>query len=224
MSLALEHFDAELPFARELLRLLGEIGRRADVAGQVAEIPGERHAGGDRAALGRPRAAAACSRLARKREHHCASARARASSCSSSRRSGRALRRRRASAWRALQARSRSRHRQLGEAEVSLGRAGVGGRAHRRAHRLAVFLRSELGFARPARRAGRARAATPASAKSMRVVPGLPSMSPCLRRSRSAPRAARSRSLRGGRELARFEYADHETRRRGLLRCAGLSC
>ncbi len=65
----LEHFDAELLLAGELLRLLREIGRGADVAGQVAEILGERDAGRDRAALGGAALRGRFRRLPRDPEH-----------------------------------------------------------------------------------------------------------------------------------------------------------
>ena len=46
--LALEHLELELEIARQLLRLLGEIGRRADIRGQVAERAREIRAIGGR--------------------------------------------------------------------------------------------------------------------------------------------------------------------------------
>ena len=48
----LEHLDVELELARELARLLGEVSRRADVRGQVAERAREVHAVGGRLRLG----------------------------------------------------------------------------------------------------------------------------------------------------------------------------
>ena len=66
--LLLEHLDLDAVALAELLRLLGEVGRRADVAGEVAEILGERDALGDRLA--------ARDRRSRPRRSRCGSRRA----------------------------------------------------------------------------------------------------------------------------------------------------
>ncbi len=48
---ALEHFDLELEFLAQRLRGLREVARVADVAAQVAQVLGQRHAFGDRHAV-----------------------------------------------------------------------------------------------------------------------------------------------------------------------------
>ena len=90
--LALEHLDLDAVALAELLRLLGEVGRRADVARQVAEVLGERDAVGDRAA---PRASAVSPAAISLRRATCSDdlaqrALRRSAPCSSAGRSGRA--------------------------------------------------------------------------------------------------------------------------------------
>ena len=50
----LEHFHRQLPFTPELYRGVSEVRGRAHVRGQIAEVPGERHASGDGASFARP--------------------------------------------------------------------------------------------------------------------------------------------------------------------------
>ena len=49
---ALEHVDAELELARDLFRLVGEVGRGAEVGGQISQVARERRAVGGRSRLG----------------------------------------------------------------------------------------------------------------------------------------------------------------------------
>ena len=140
----------------------------------------------------------------------------RASSCSSSRRSGRALPQRRAT-HASLATRRRDLHRQVGEAEHRFGRAGLGGAcaAARTASRYACVPNS---------------ASLPSPTSSTRSAGTFGDVVQEQRRAelafhvaalqQFAQRTARGaiERVRRGRELARFEHADDDAGRGGVLR------